>query len=538
MEPLIMELYMKDNELKLPFIRAAQYVRMSTEHQKYSTDNQSDVIREFAAKHGMEIVRTYADEGKSGLNLEGRLALQRMLNDVASGNADYEVILAYDISRWGRFQDADESAYYEYVCKQHGIRVEYCAEMFTNDGSTSSVIIKNVKRAMAGEYSRELSKKVFLGQCRLIQLGYRQGGMAGFGLRRMLVNATGVPQRTLKRREHKSLQTDRVVLVSGPDDEVETVRWIYDQFVNHGITESQIARQLNEQGVMTEISRELRDQGGEEEVKHLWSKGLVNQILTNEKYIGNNVYNRRSFKLKSKRVTNPPDMWIRADQVFQAIVDQKIFYTAQGIIQERNRRFSNDEMLELLKQLYQSEGYLSGLIIDEAERLPSSHLYKLRFGSLIRAYKLVGFTPDVDYTYLEINKLLRERYIREVNQVIAIIEKMGGRVEREKTTDLLIINHEFNSSIVIARCQSTVAGSLRWHVRFDASLHPDITIVARMDAANENIQDFYLLPTRDIQRKSVLLAQDNGSFWDSYRFDSLDFFFAMSRRASIFRRAA
>jgi len=538
MEPLIMELYMKDNELKLPFIRAAQYVRMSTEHQKYSTDNQSDIIREFAAKHGMEIVRTYADEGKSGLNLEGRLALQRMLNDVASGNADYEVILVYDISRWGRFQDADESAYYEYVCKQHSIRVEYCAEMFTNDGSTSSVIIKNVKRAMAGEYSRELSKKVFLGQCRLIQLGYRQGGMAGFGLRRMLVNATGVPQRTLKRREHKSLQTDRVVLVSGPDDEVKTVRWIYDQFVNHGITELQIARQLNEQGVMTEISRELRDQGWEEEVKHLWSKGLVNQILTNEKYIGNNVYNRRSFKLKSKRVTNPPDMWIRADQAFEAIVDQKIFYTAQGIIQERNRRFSNDEMLELLKQLYQSEGYLSGLIIDEAERLPSSHLYKARFGSLIRAYKLVGFTPDVDYAYLEINKRLREMHISEVNQVVATIEQMGGHVKLEKTTHLLIINHEFNASLVIARCQSIPSGSLRWHVRFDTSLHPDLTIVARMDAANDNIQDFYLLPTRDIEKKSVLLGQDNGAFWDSYRFDTLDFFFAMARRALIFRRAA
>jgi len=91
---------------------------------------------------------------------------------------------------------------------------------------------------------------------------------------------------------------------------------------------------------------------------------------------------------------------------------------------------------------------------------------------------------------------------------------------------------------VIARCKATTAGSLRWYVRFDASLHPDITIVARMDAANDKIQDFYLLPTRDIQKKSVLLAQDNGSFWDSYRFDSLDFFFAMARRTSIFRRAA
>ena len=92
-------------------------------------------------------------------------------------------------------------------------------------------------------------------------------------------------------------------------------------------------------------------------------------------------------------------MWIRADEAFEAIVDPKLFYTALGIIQERNRQFNSEEMLGLLKQLYQRKGYLSGLIIDEAEHLPSSNLYKRRFGSLIRAYKLVGFTPDVDYTY-------------------------------------------------------------------------------------------------------------------------------------------
>lgn len=529
---------MYDDQIKLPFIRAAQYVRMSTEHQQYSTDNQSAAIHEFAEKHGMVIVRTYADEGKSGLNLEGRQALQRMLDDVTSGAADFEVILVYDVSRWGRFQDADESAYYEYVCKQHKIRVEYCAEIFSNDGSIPSVIIKSVKRAMAGEYSRELSKKVFLGQCRLIQLGYRQGGMAGFGLRRMLVNAAGVPQRMLRHGERKSLQTDRVILVPGPDDEVEVVRWIYHQFVNLGKNESQIVSELNHRGVMTEISREFREQEAEEKTTHLWTKGLVNQILTNEKYIGNNVYNRQSFKLKSKRVVNAPDMWIRANEAFEAIVDPKLFYDAQRIIQERNRRFSNEELLELLKGLYECKGCLSGLIIDEAEHLPSSNLYRARFGSLIRAYKLVGFTPDVDYAFLEINRRLREMHPGEVKQIIAAIEAIGGCVERDEKTDLLAINHEFNASLVIARCLSTSAGSLRWRVRFDASLHPDITIVARMDAANEKILDFYLLPTGDIQRKSLLLAKDNGAFWDSFRFDSLDFLFTMARRAPIFRRAA
>jgi DNA invertase Pin-like site-specific DNA recombinase len=171
--------------------RAAEYVRMSTEHQKYSTENQAEAIRRYADQRGIQIVRTYADEGKSGLKLDGRDALKRLINDVQNGRADFETILVYDVSRWGRFQDADESAYYEYICKRVGIAVHYCAEQFENDGSPVSTIVKGVKRAMAGEYSRELSTKVFAGQCRLIELGYRQGGMPGFGLRRRLIDQSG-----------------------------------------------------------------------------------------------------------------------------------------------------------------------------------------------------------------------------------------------------------------------------------------------------------------------------------------------------------
>lgn len=138
--------------------RAAEYVRMSTEHQQYSTENQRDKIRDYAARRGFEIVRTYADEGKSGLRIDGRQALQNLIADVANGKADFSVILVYDVSRWGRFQDADESAYYEYICRRAGIQVAYCAEQFENDGSPVSTIVKGVKRAMAGEYSREIGR--------------------------------------------------------------------------------------------------------------------------------------------------------------------------------------------------------------------------------------------------------------------------------------------------------------------------------------------------------------------------------------------
>jgi len=174
--------------------RVAQYVRMSTDHQRYSTENQREALGRYAVQHGMTVVRTYADEGKSGLSLEGRDALKQLIHDVQLGHPGFDTVLVYDISRWGRFQDADESAYYEYLCRRAGIRVCYCAEPFDNDGSPMATIMKSVKRAMAGEYSRELSNKVFQGQCRLVELGFRQGGTPGVGLRRMLLDGKHSPQ--------------------------------------------------------------------------------------------------------------------------------------------------------------------------------------------------------------------------------------------------------------------------------------------------------------------------------------------------------
>ena len=386
---------MQNNLPRLPLARrAAQYVRMSTEHQQYSTENQGDKILEYAARHEIEIVRTYADEGKSGLNIGGRDGLQRLLADVRAGNTDFGIILVYDVSRWGRFQDADESAHYEFICKQAGIRVVYCAEQFDNDGSPVSTIVKGVKRAMAGEYSRELSAKVFTGQCRLIELGFRQGGPAGFGLRRVLLDQSGALKAELKRGEHKSLQTDRVVLRPGPEEEIETVRQVYRWFLEEGLNELTIAQRLNANGVLTDLGR-------------AWTRGTVHQVLTNEKYIGNNVYNRLSFKLKQRRIANPPDAWVRKNEAFTPIVPVDWFFTAQGIIRARARRHSDGELLERLKALYDQRGYLSGIMIDETEGMASSSVYSNRFGGLVRAYGLVGFNPGRDYAYLEVNKLLR-----------------------------------------------------------------------------------------------------------------------------------
>jgi Resolvase, N terminal domain len=101
-------------------IPAAQNLRMSTEHHQYSLDNQSSAIQHYAAIQGFEIVRTYSDAAKSGLNLKRRVGLRQLLQDVVSGNSPYKAVLVYDVSRWGRFQDGDEAARYEFLCKSAG----------------------------------------------------------------------------------------------------------------------------------------------------------------------------------------------------------------------------------------------------------------------------------------------------------------------------------------------------------------------------------------------------------------------------------
>lgn len=497
-------------------VRAAQYVRMSTDHQKYSTENQAEAIQAYAERHGLEIVRTYADEGRSGLNIEGRDSLRRLIDDIEAGRADYSVLLVYDVSRWGRFQDADESAYYEYLCRKGGVRVVYCAEPFENDGTPVATIVKSVKRAMAGEYSRELSAKVFAGQCRLIELGFRQGGPAGIGLRRLLVGERGEAKGELTWGEHKSLQTDRVVLVPGPEEEQALVRRIYRLFVTTGMTEAAIAGQLNGEGLATDRGRP-------------WTRATVHEVLTNEKYIGNNVFNRISYKLKQRRIRNPPEKWIRAEGVFDAIVPNATFLEAREIILSRSHRMSDQDMLTRLRLLLEERGAVSAMVIDERPGMPSSSAYRNRFGSLLRAYELVGYRPDRDYRFLEVNRQLRALHPEIVADVRTGIERGGGQVGPGRD-GLLSINGELTVSVALARCQQRPSGALRWRFGFDTGLVPDVTVAVRMAPDNATPLDYFLFPGLDLVGGGLRLAEDNGLAIDAYRFDDLEELFALSAR--------
>jgi DNA invertase Pin-like site-specific DNA recombinase len=444
---------------------------MSTEKQVYSTENQMAAIASYAAAHDFRIVRTYADEGRSGLRLKGRAALQAMLRDVLSGDPGYDAILVFDVSRWGRFQDTDESAHYEWICRDAGVQIHYCAELFDNDGSLASTIIKNLKRAMAGEYSRELSSKVWAAQSRLAAKGYKMGGTAGYGLRRLLIDRDGNHKQLLKDGEHKSITTDRIVLVPGDPTEVATVQRIFSLAAT-GLSNPSIANFLNDEGIPA-------PKGGR------WSTPTVRAILRADRYIGANVYNRHSAKLGGSKVRNSQDTWVVSQHPFAPLVSRQRFRAVQSMRRGRND-YSVNELLRHLRGLVAEHGYLSSSVIDAAAP-PGSKTYFNRFGSLRNAYDQIGY----DIAQRDTSMPPAQAQLDLASEICELLDKNGRLVDITSPGLLLVIDQKIVIAPRIFQMRSD-RGRQLWRIKKPKLHGIDFVLAAAMQ--NDVRQRLYLLP--------------------------------------------
>jgi DNA invertase Pin-like site-specific DNA recombinase len=490
-------------------LRAAQYVRMSTDYQRYSIENQAATIAAYAASHNLTIVRTYADEGRSGLRIANRDALVQLINDVTAGRASFDHLLVYDVSRWGRFPDIDESAHYEFVCRQAGINVVYCAEQFDNDGGLVSSIVKNIKRVMAAEYSRELSVKVHTGACRLARMGFRQGGRPCFGLRRELRDQSGHSKGALENGQRKSLTTDRVILRPGPPAELEVVRDIFRQFVSERKPQTKIARQLNARGI--------RDSDGKP-----WTEWKIHYVLKNENYIGNSLYNRTSCKLRKRQKPNSPDLWIRMENALEPIVEPAVFNQAQRILKNHYLHLSNEDILKRLRVTLKDQGKLSRPIIDKALGTPSATLYQLRFGSLRNAYRLIGYIAKRNCNDIDSRRERAEVAAALAARVITEIERIGGRAKFDADRCALSINETFNISFRIARCWRAPDQSPIWTIQRRVYLPDGWILAVRLDESNRHITDCFLLPTYEMIGQRIRFSERSRARYASYRFESVE----------------
>ena len=362
---------------------AAQYLRMSTDHQRYSFSNQAAAIGVYAVQHDLQIVRTFEDAGKSGLTLRERPGLQALLAEAVSGKAEFAKVLVLDVSRWGRFQDPDQAAHYEFICREAGVDIVYVAEAFANDGSTMSSVVKHLKRVMAGEYSRELGERIRAGKLRHAPEGFFVGGNLPYGVRSQLVDAQGRALGPDRLSQRKNLREERSIFVWGPPEEIRTIRTIFRWFVDDHLTLVGIARRLNAVGLKPRRAP-------------TWSSSTVRFVLTNEMAVGVFVYGKTSVRLKGRRSGVAPADWIRV-RVFKPMVSRSLFDQAQERLQKRWGRntFLPDEMLAALARLLKEEGRLTTWLVKESRITPSVASYRNHFGSLEEAMRLIGYSRRI-----------------------------------------------------------------------------------------------------------------------------------------------
>lgn len=327
--------------------KAIAYYRHSAEDkQENSVAIQRMHTEKFANENNIKIIHEEADEGKSGL-LANRPAFERLFNNWVENPyaPDFAYVLVYDVSRWGRFQDQDQAGYFVHICKKHGKEVVYVSRGFVNsENQLFSSLEISLHRYMAAEYSRQLSEKVFYGCVKVSEQGYSAGGTAAYGMTRQLLDVEKKPIRTLKIGERKQIANERVTFTPKNDETTQTVKKIFQLFVEEKYLISNIVNYLNQNGTLSANGRR-------------WDRSKVVKILTNEIYIGTHIYNKTWRRLKQKPHKNPRSEWIIVPNAFNIVVDYQIFEKAQerlywlfssnwrkGInaIKRANKTFKND----------------------------------------------------------------------------------------------------------------------------------------------------------------------------------------------------
>jgi DNA invertase Pin-like site-specific DNA recombinase len=474
-----------------PLVPAAQYLRMSTERQEYSFDTQIAAIESYAARFGFSVISTYSDAGKSGLSLKWREGLKQLFKDVVSGQVEYKAILVYDVSRWGRFQDADESAHYEFLCKAAGIRVHYCTEQFQNDSSLGSSMMKALKRTMAAEYSRELSEKVHLGERRASENGFRTGGIPGYGLRRLLVSSDRKPRCLLSTGDKKCIQSDHVILVPGPEEEVEWVRTIFRLFTVENKWPAAIARELRARGI--KYTGNTRAE---------WYATAVNRLLKNPKYCGCSVFGQSTHHLRTRRILNPKKLWTVTKGAWEPLIDEATFVQAQDRFESQTIHKKDAELLSSLTTLLCEQGKLSEKLLKASPTLPSATPFVLRFGSMSEAFEKVGFVGPrlIALKTKRLKQNLRDRILAEIVAAdprhIVVVRKDGHFRPKLRL---------FGSFVSIFLCgRKGVESEHRWILNAVQRERNFQALIVLLHPGNDSIEHLFLVPDTRSQIRFTL----------------------------------
>ena len=484
-------------------LRAVAYYRHSAQiGQENSVEIQQDNVRAFAEKHDIEIVGEYADRGKSGLTVEGRDQFKEMMKRVEEDNS-FQLVLCYDVSRWGRFQDTDLSALYDAQCSQHGKKVVYTAHGMVNESSESDKLLnllrKDIDRYQAADYSRGLSKKVLDGQIKVSKQGYRPGGPPPYGTFRLMLDEHKKPDRILQPGQRKAIQNGRIVLVPGDPAEQAIIREIFRLFVEDDWSESQISGHLN--------AKNVPSPGGVQ-----WSSSSVHHILSNEQYAGAAVFNKTTQKLKTPRRLNPKEKWVVTPGSYTPpVIAPELFEKAREKINGRKRRFSPEEMQTLFREIYGRYGMFSTSLVWSMENSPTSGQIKKQFGSMPEAFQSM---------FTDVIETAKNRVFNEIADDVRNVNSYR---------DFLVIDERFTVKIQPAVAQPFGYG-YQWFFRLDKRAAVDIVLgVPLADTEEREILGFFPITRFMTHEPYFAISNNSMTKFQMHGYTGLEFIREMAR---------
>jgi DNA invertase Pin-like site-specific DNA recombinase len=485
------------NPAAKPTAKAVAYYRHSAQdRQENSIPIQREQVQKFAKEHGIEIIREFADAGKSGLSTEGRDAFQEMLDKYVVGCAEeFEYVLVLDVSRWGRFQDIDHSAYYTGLCQEHKKKVIFTSIGFPKEDDLVHYLHLNIERYRAATYSRELSDKVFRGCVKIAEQGFRAGGPPAYGLNRLLLDESKKPVQVLEPGQRKSIQNQRVTLAPGEKSEVAVVRQIFRWFVKGNLQPKDIASALN--------ADEVPSPGGQR-----WTPTSIRSILSNEQYAGTIVYNKTRQKLQAPTRRNPKDKWVRKPGAFECVVEREVFDSAQQMLeahaQELQEKYSNDGMIKRLGALRERYGFVTPSLVAAEVTMASPVTYAKHFKSMDMAYQNL---------YADVLKQVKE----------AVVAELKTKAEHlEEYEDYIVLDRSF--SILIQPSVPEPLGYQEfWAFRPDPRKEVDITLGVPLSNDGEHrILGYLVLPRLLVRNSHIRVFGSSVPKLELYGYSGLD----------------
>lgn len=300
-----------------PIFRAGLYARLSLESdankERGTIENQIGLLKKFAeGADDIVVEREYMDVSKTGTNFE-RAGFEEMMRDIRDGRIN--CVIVKDLSRLGR-NYVEAGNYVERVFPFFEVRFIAVTDGYDSirEGADLSVCMSNIFNEF---YSRDLAKKIRASYRANWKCGSNVSGNLAYGL--------------------MSDPRDRHHIIADPDTAPVVVR-IFDMFVNDKMGYAEIAKTLNDDGVIGPKAYKHFKRTKELPVNYNpeWRGGTVSRMLCNPYYAGDSRHNEhgRDGFAEKKQWREPEENWIIVEDTHEPIVPRALYLKAQERLKE------------------------------------------------------------------------------------------------------------------------------------------------------------------------------------------------------------